>query len=257
MAKFNPNDYEMVEDRLAKFWKDYPNGRIWTEVIKTNDDGTMVIVQAMVYADKEDVNPVSTGIAQELQGQGGFANTDAWMENCETSAIGRALANWKYQGSTKKRPSLQEMSKTQGETKVAQSKPAPKKEMEEGKKATPPTSTSPVEQIKSAGFGDRKQDKHENGKLTMDDTGLLCPCDKQCKVNYIPPKEKKNPKGPDFRCSMMGQCVGGDTVDGKVFAKSWWQDGWNTPESWKDYAAVQNGIKLPDAKSIEDGAAPF
>ena len=92
MAKFNPNDYEMVEDRLAKFWKDYPNGRIWTEVIKTNDDGTMVIVKAMVYADKEDVNPVSTGIAQELQGQGGFANTDAWMENCETSAIGRALA---------------------------------------------------------------------------------------------------------------------------------------------------------------------
>jgi hypothetical protein len=35
------------------------------------------------------------------------------MENCETSAIGRALANWKYQGSTKKRPSQEEMSKVQ------------------------------------------------------------------------------------------------------------------------------------------------
>jgi len=119
MAKFNPNDYEMVEDRLKKFWKDNPNGRVWTEVVKTNDDGTMVIVKAMVYSDKEDSNPVATGIAQELKGQGGFANADAWMENCETSAIGRALANWKYQGSTKKRPSAEEMSKVQVEKKSA------------------------------------------------------------------------------------------------------------------------------------------
>ena len=43
--------------------------------------------------------------------QGGFANADAWMENCETSAIGRALANWNYQGNGKKRPSREEMSK--------------------------------------------------------------------------------------------------------------------------------------------------
>ncbi len=111
MAKFNPADYEMVEDRLAKFWKDNPNGRVYTEVVKTSDDGTMVIVKAYIYADKEDINPVATGIAQELQGQGGFANTDAWMENCETSAIGRALANWNYQGTGKKRPSKEEMSK--------------------------------------------------------------------------------------------------------------------------------------------------
>ena len=36
---------------------------------------------------------------------------DAWAENCETSAIGRALANWNYQGTGKKRPSKEEMSK--------------------------------------------------------------------------------------------------------------------------------------------------
>ena len=260
MAKFNPNDYEMVEDRLAKFWKDYPNGRIWTEVIKTNDDGTMVIVQAMVYADKEDVNPVSTGIAQELQGQGGFANTDAWMENCETSAIGRALANWKYQGSTKKRPSLEEMSKTQGETKVAQSKPAPKQEVEEGKKATPPTSTSPADGVravlKEAGFDHTSDSKHEKtGEVAVNATDLLCVCG--LIVQYIKPQEKKSPKSPDFRCTGASKCTAGDTVDGKVFSKSWWSDGWNTPEMWKDYAAAMNGIKLPDAKSIEDGAAPF
>ena len=69
--------------------------------------------------------------------------------------------------------------------------------------------------------------------------GLLCPCNVQCTVNYIPDSEdKKSAKSPDFRCSMMGQCVGGDTVDGKVFAKSWWMDNKATPDGWKDYAAV-------------------
>ena len=110
MAKFNLNDYELVEDRLKKFWKDNPNGRVETEVIHITDDGSCVTVRALCYKDIEDINPVATGIAQETKGQGGFANADAWMENCETSAIGRALANWNYQGSGKKRPSKEEMS---------------------------------------------------------------------------------------------------------------------------------------------------
>ena len=111
MAKFNLNDYELVEDRLKKFWKDNPNGRIETEVLHITDDGSCVTVRALCYKDAEDINPVTTGIAQETKGQGGFANADAWMENCETSAIGRALANWNYQGNGKKRPSKEEMSK--------------------------------------------------------------------------------------------------------------------------------------------------
>ena len=56
---------------------------------------------------------------------------------------------------------------------------------------------------------------------------------------------------------MMGQCVGGDTVDGKVFAKSWWMDNKQTPESWKDFAAVSNGMKLPDIKTLDKGDIPF
>ena len=111
MAKFNLDNYETVEDRLKKFWKDYPNGRIETEVIHITEDGTCVTIRSEIYKDMEDARPVSTGIAQETKGQGGFANTDAWVENCETSAIGRALANWKYQGSNKPRPSAEEMSK--------------------------------------------------------------------------------------------------------------------------------------------------
>ena len=111
MPKFNLDNYETVEDRLKKFWRDYPNGRIETEVIHITEDGTCVTIRSEIYKDMEDARPVSTGIAQETKGQGGFANTDAWMENAETSSLGRSLSNWIYQGSGKPRPSREEMSK--------------------------------------------------------------------------------------------------------------------------------------------------
>ena len=122
MPKFDLNNYETVEDRLKVFWKDYPEGRIETEILHITPDGTCVTIQASVFKQGEDARPVATGIAQETKGQGGFANADAWMENCETSAIGRALANWKYQGNNKPRPSQEEMKKVQ--------KSKPKQEVE-------------------------------------------------------------------------------------------------------------------------------
>ena len=122
MAKFNLDNYETVEDRLKKFWKDFPKGRIDSNVVHITDDGTCVTIRTEIYKDIQDTKPVTTGIAQETKGQGGFANADAWMENCETSSIGRALANWNYQGSTKPRPSREEMSKVQVE-KVPVKKP--------------------------------------------------------------------------------------------------------------------------------------
>lgn len=111
MPNFNLDNYETVEDRLKVFWKDNPQARINTEIVHMTDDGTCVTVRAEIYKMEVDARPVTTGIAQETKGQGGFANKDAWVENCETSAIGRALANWLYQGSTKPRPSREEMSK--------------------------------------------------------------------------------------------------------------------------------------------------
>lgn len=253
--KFNLDEYELVEDRLKAYWKDNPKGTITTDVVHITDDGSCVTIKAYVH--NNDGELVATGIAQETKGQGGFANKDAWVENCETSAIGRALANWMYQGSNKKRPSAQEMSKVSSET----SEPAPKKS--EGKSEdvkSRPVFTSPdnpIEVVKEAGFGDVKFAKHDNGKLAMNDAGLLCPCDNQCPVKYYTAEEKNKPNSPDFRCTMMGNCTGGDTVDGKVFAKSWWMDNKGTPEEWKDYAAASNGIKLPDPKTLNEDDLPF
>ena len=135
MAKFNLDNYELVEDRLKKFWKDNPEGRINTDVVSSSDDGTMVIVKAELFISKEDETPVSSGLAQETKGLGGFANNEAWLENCESSAIGRALANWKYQGNKKPRPTQEEMKKVSvpNEVKV-EKKPAAKLSKEEVKK---------------------------------------------------------------------------------------------------------------------------
>ena len=54
------DNYDQVEDRLAKFWKDNPNGRVYTEHLDIRDDHTGIIIKAYVYADKEDINPVGS-----------------------------------------------------------------------------------------------------------------------------------------------------------------------------------------------------
>ena len=158
MAKFNLENYETVEDRLKQYWKDNPNGRIWTEVVHETEDGSCVTIRALVYINADDSNPISTGIAQETKGQGGFANTDAWVENCETSAIGRALANWKYQGSGKARPSQQEMSKV-GNSKDNVGKQETPKKKEVAQEITKSPSSITEGQLKEMVFSMCNEDK--------------------------------------------------------------------------------------------------
>ena len=104
---FNPADYAEVAERLPLFWKDCPRGRIVTEIIV--DDGTRIVMKASLYADIADPVPTTTGFAEEIRGSSMVNKTSA-LENCETSAIGRALANYQYQGSNK-RASLEEIVK--------------------------------------------------------------------------------------------------------------------------------------------------
>lgn len=106
---FNLEDYETVEARLEKFWKDNPDGLIYTDLIEHS--ATRFIVKAGVFRTENDARPWATGYAEETIAARGVNATSA-LENCETSAIGRALANANY--ATKgKRPSREEMSKVQ------------------------------------------------------------------------------------------------------------------------------------------------
>jgi hypothetical protein len=112
---FNLEDYETVEDRLTKFWKEHPDGRISTTLVEHTLQ--RFIVQAAIYRTEVDAQAWTTGYAEETVSTRGVNSTSA-LENCETSAIGRALANAGYV--TKgKRPSREEMSKV----KTAEPKP--------------------------------------------------------------------------------------------------------------------------------------
>ena len=104
---FNLEDYETVEERLVKYWKDHPDGQIHTRLLEHTSG--RFIVEASIYRTEADARPWTTGLAEEtIQGRG--VNATSALENCETSAIGRALANAGY--ATKgKRASREEMSK--------------------------------------------------------------------------------------------------------------------------------------------------
>jgi hypothetical protein len=104
---FNLADYEPVEVRLEKFIKDHPAFRISTELEVV--EATRYIVKAYLYKDSADVVAWATGYAEETVTSRGVNQTSA-LENCETSAIGRALANAGY-APKGKRPSREEMTK--------------------------------------------------------------------------------------------------------------------------------------------------
>lgn len=104
---FNLADYETVEVRLEKFIKDYPDFRVSTEL--ESFAGNKYIVKAYLYKSLADHVAFSTGYAEETVSERGVNSTSA-LENCETSAIGRALANAGY-AAKGKRPSREEMTK--------------------------------------------------------------------------------------------------------------------------------------------------
>ncbi|NBW23066.1 MAG: hypothetical protein EBR82_85495, partial [Caulobacteraceae bacterium] len=104
---FNLNDYETVEIRLDKWHDKFPDSRVETELIEASN--TRFIVFAKLFKTEADAKPCATGLAFENITEKGVNSTSA-LENCETSAIGRALANAGF-AAKGKRASREEMAK--------------------------------------------------------------------------------------------------------------------------------------------------
>ena len=126
---YDLSKYEEVKDRIPVFYNLYEDGRITTEIV--SEDEKHVTIKAYLYKNETQQgkgNAMATGHAMEKPG----GMIPAYTEVCETSAIGRALANaYIFGDPSKPRPSKEEMSSnvmTQDESK-------PKEEPKEEPKA--------------------------------------------------------------------------------------------------------------------------
>ncbi|NBW12699.1 MAG: hypothetical protein EBR82_32210 [Caulobacteraceae bacterium] len=105
MAHFDLSLYETVAQRLVRWWTEYPDGRIITSI--HHYDGSTIIMRAECY--NNDDRMIATGYAEEVFGNSPV-NKTSFLENCETSAIGRAISNSRI-GHTGERASVTEMQK--------------------------------------------------------------------------------------------------------------------------------------------------
>ena len=115
---FDLSDYEPVASRLDRFLKAHPDARVITDLVHYLSD--IAVFKCELWLEGE---IIATGWAEEIRGQGNV-NKTSHLENCETGAVGRALANAGLSGSDfNKRPSREEMGKVvrmQGDTQVTE-----------------------------------------------------------------------------------------------------------------------------------------
>src|SRR2546423_2451578 len=89
--RFNPDEYITVHERIEEFHARSPQGRIITAIIEHDPEAGFILRRAEVCRDPEDALPAATGHAYELR-SAGHVQQGSYVEVCETSSVGRALA---------------------------------------------------------------------------------------------------------------------------------------------------------------------
>lgn len=84
-------EYKTVALRVQEFREKYPNYYLTTEIVKIDDDQCIIKAYVGLHKDDGTVQTFATGHAQEFR-KASQINGTSYVENCETSAIGRALA---------------------------------------------------------------------------------------------------------------------------------------------------------------------
>ena len=83
-------DYAEVNQRIKAFRMVYPEGFIMTDLFNLQDGVAMFKATVGYYADNGNAVTLGTGTAYERENSS-FINKTSYIENCETSAVGRAL----------------------------------------------------------------------------------------------------------------------------------------------------------------------
>ena len=111
MPMFDLSQYQTVQERIDLFWQKWSSGRINVELVSFTPE--QVVFKAEVYLHKDDLYPATVDFAEERLGSSPV-NKTSFVENCATSAVGRAISMLGGEFSPKgKRPSASEMSKVQ------------------------------------------------------------------------------------------------------------------------------------------------
>ena len=88
-TKIGKKDYVEVDERIRLFWELHPTWSLITEMIYNCEENMVVIFKATIMDDNDKIR--STGHAREFQAdKKSMVNKTSHVENCETSAIGRA-----------------------------------------------------------------------------------------------------------------------------------------------------------------------
>jgi len=82
-------EYVEVNERIKYFRKAYPKYSLTSEVIEKTSDSILIIASIL----NEEGRLIANGLAEENRGSS-YINKTSYVENCETSAWGRALANF-------------------------------------------------------------------------------------------------------------------------------------------------------------------
>ena len=143
---FNPAAYAPVADRIRLFREAFPNGCITTRLVSRTDRD--VVFEARVYRSPEEIRPAATGWAAEREGDGDV-NAVACLENTETSAVGRALANLGFTAA-RERPSAEEMQKAARARSARLRGPRPRSRADEGLQPTTDAATDVLDLLLSA-----------------------------------------------------------------------------------------------------------
>lgn len=114
---FNLSEYETVDSRIHQFYGEFKDGRIVTELELIDMEKGHVIFKTYIYKDSVRTMPDATGYADGFRKDRGV-DAQFWINNAETSSIGRALANLGLSAKGK-RPSAEEMAQVNAVKTVA------------------------------------------------------------------------------------------------------------------------------------------
>jgi len=172
-------DYVTVAERIEKFYERYPDGRIITHIIEHDPERGFILMRAEVYRNADDALPAATGHAYELKTEGYIQRT-SYIEVCETSSVGRALAmaGFEVRRGIASREEMEKMARFSQE-KTAKREPAspapasPKKQPPAEKAATPDLLATDEQKAEILKYLEkaRPNDRKSQRAMLMDLTG--------------------------------------------------------------------------------------